>query len=162
MSFPGADGNRTEIELRHGLRPGPFPSRSASPNTRSACHQGGPSGLSRAAEFRVTDMSRCPNHAHIPCGIVGAPLVGAPNAALTGRTGTTGQPQGLPLRLAGPQVMLDSFGYVRSGKTDVAGKSILLFDDLIESGSTLRRVASVLLDNCEAASVYPLVLTRTR
>ena len=58
--------------------------------------------------------------------------------------------------------MLDSFGYVRSGKTDVVGKSILLFDDLIESGSTLRRVASVLLDNCEAASVYPLVLTRTR
>ena len=51
---------------------------------------------------------------------------------------------------------------IQSGKTDVAGKSILLFDDLIESGSTLRRVASVLLDNCGAISVYALVLTRTR
>ena len=51
---------------------------------------------------------------------------------------------------------------IQSGKTDVAGKSILLFDDLIESGSTLRRVASVLLDNGEAASVYALILTRTR
>ena len=51
---------------------------------------------------------------------------------------------------------------IQSGKTDVAGKSILLIDDLIESGSTLRRVASVLLDNGEATSVYALVLTRTR
>ena len=51
---------------------------------------------------------------------------------------------------------------IQSGKTDVAGKSILLIDDLIESGSTLRRAASVLLENGGAASVYALVLTRTR
>ena len=51
---------------------------------------------------------------------------------------------------------------IQSGGTEVAGKSILLVDDLIESGSTLRRVASVLLDNGEATSVYALVLTRTR
>ena len=51
---------------------------------------------------------------------------------------------------------------IQSGKTDVAGKSILLIDDLIDSGSTLRRAASVLLENGEAASVYALVLTRTR
>ncbi len=51
---------------------------------------------------------------------------------------------------------------IQSGGTEVAGKSILLVDDLIESGSTLRRVASVLLDNGEATSVYVLVLTRTR
>ena len=53
-------------------------------------------------------------------------------------------------------------GAIQSGKTDVAGKSILLIDDLIDSGSTLRRAASVLLENGEAASVYALVLTRTR
>lgn len=51
---------------------------------------------------------------------------------------------------------------IQSGKTDVAGKSILLVDDLIESGSTLQRAASVLLENGGAASVYALVLTRTR
>lgn len=53
-------------------------------------------------------------------------------------------------------------GAFQSGKTEVVGKSVLLIDDLIDSGTTLRRVASVLLKNGEAASVYALVLTRTR
>lgn len=50
---------------------------------------------------------------------------------------------------------------VQRGVTDVKGKSILLFDDLIQSGSTLRRAVEVLL-NSEAAAVYALVLTRTK
>ena len=44
---------------------------------------------------------------------------------------------------------------------DVAGERILLLDDLMESGSTLRRVAEVVLSG-GAAAVYALVLTRTR
>lgn len=51
---------------------------------------------------------------------------------------------------------------VQAGKGDVKCKSVLLFDDLIESGSTLRRAADVLLDEGAARSVYTLVLTRTR
>jgi predicted amidophosphoribosyltransferase len=51
---------------------------------------------------------------------------------------------------------------VQAGSTDVRGKSILLFDDLIESGSTLRRSAEVLLKVGGAGVIYALVLTRTK
>jgi predicted amidophosphoribosyltransferase len=51
---------------------------------------------------------------------------------------------------------------VQPGKDNVAEKSILLLDDLIQSGSTLRRAAEVLLDDCKAKGIYALVLTRTR
>jgi predicted amidophosphoribosyltransferase len=51
---------------------------------------------------------------------------------------------------------------VQVGKDDVRGKSILLMDDLIESGSTLRRAADVLLRDGGARAVYALVLTRTK
>jgi predicted amidophosphoribosyltransferase len=51
---------------------------------------------------------------------------------------------------------------VQAGGNDVKRKSILLFDDLIESGSTLRRTAEVLLTDRGAQAIYALVLTRTR
>ena len=51
---------------------------------------------------------------------------------------------------------------VQAGKDDVRGKSILLVDDLTESGSTLRRSAEVLLGDAGARAVYALVLTRTK
>jgi competence protein ComFC len=51
---------------------------------------------------------------------------------------------------------------MRLGSTDVRGRSILLFDDLIESGSTLRRAAEVLLKDGGAQSIFTLVLTRTK
>jgi len=51
---------------------------------------------------------------------------------------------------------------IQLGRSDVKGKSILLFDDLIESGATLRRAAEVLLKDGGARAVYALVLTRTK
>jgi predicted amidophosphoribosyltransferase len=51
---------------------------------------------------------------------------------------------------------------VQAGKDDVRGKSVLLVDDLTESGSTLRRAADVLLRDGGARAVYALVLTRTK
>jgi predicted amidophosphoribosyltransferase len=51
---------------------------------------------------------------------------------------------------------------VQAGSGDVKGKSVLLFDDLVESGSTLRRAADVLLKDGKAIAVYALALTRTR
>jgi len=51
---------------------------------------------------------------------------------------------------------------IQSGPGDVRGKSVLLFDDLIESGATLRRTADVLLQTAGAAAVFALVLTRTK
>ncbi len=51
---------------------------------------------------------------------------------------------------------------IQSGPSDVRGKAILLIDDLIESGSTLRRTAEVLLKDGGARSIYALVLTRTK
>jgi predicted amidophosphoribosyltransferase len=51
---------------------------------------------------------------------------------------------------------------VQAGRNDVRGKSVLLFDDLIESGATLRRAAEVLLKDGGARAVYALVLTRTK
>ncbi len=51
---------------------------------------------------------------------------------------------------------------IQVGRSDVKGKSILLVDDLIESGSTLRRTAEVLLKGGGARAVYTLVLTRTK
>lgn len=51
---------------------------------------------------------------------------------------------------------------VQAEKHDVRGKSILLVDDLTESGSTLRRTAEVLLRDAGARAVYALVLTRTK
>ncbi|MGH9740207.1 MAG: ComF family protein [Candidatus Acidiferrales bacterium] len=50
---------------------------------------------------------------------------------------------------------------VQAGPGDVKTRAVLLFDDLIESGATLRRTADVLLES-GAASVYALVLTRTK
>lgn len=51
---------------------------------------------------------------------------------------------------------------IQGGPDDVRGKSVLLVDDLIESGSTLRRTADVLLQSGGAKAVYALVLTRTK
>lgn len=51
---------------------------------------------------------------------------------------------------------------IQKGSGDVEGKRILLVDDLMESGSTLRRVADVLLNEAGAASIHALVLTRTK
>ena len=51
---------------------------------------------------------------------------------------------------------------VKAGPGDVKGKTVLLLDDLVESGSTLRRAADVLLKDRAAAAVYALGLTRTR
>lgn len=51
---------------------------------------------------------------------------------------------------------------VQVGDVDVRRKIVLLVDDLIESGSTLRRAAEVLLKDASAQAVYALVLTRTK
>lgn len=51
---------------------------------------------------------------------------------------------------------------VQAGPGDVKSKSVLLFDDIIDSGSTLRRAAEVLLKDGGAQAVYALVLTRTK
>lgn len=51
---------------------------------------------------------------------------------------------------------------VQAGEAEVKGKVVLLFDDLIESGSTLRRAADILLKDGRAQAVYALVLTRTK
>ncbi len=51
---------------------------------------------------------------------------------------------------------------LQRGGSDVKGKVILLFDDLIESGSTIRRAGEVLLKDGNAKALYALVLTRTK
>lgn len=51
---------------------------------------------------------------------------------------------------------------IQAGASSVTGKSILLVDDLYESGATLRRATMVLLKDAGAARVYVLALTRTR
>ncbi len=51
---------------------------------------------------------------------------------------------------------------IQAGSGDVSGKTVLLFDDLTQSGSTLARVADLLQRDKEAAAVYALTLTRTR
>lgn len=51
---------------------------------------------------------------------------------------------------------------VQLGGKEVKGKCVLLFDDLIESGSTLRRAADVLLKDGGAQAIYALALTRTK
>lgn len=51
---------------------------------------------------------------------------------------------------------------IQAGGGDVTGRSVLLFDDLVESGATLRCTARVLFDAKGAGSVYALALTRTR
>lgn len=51
---------------------------------------------------------------------------------------------------------------IQPGPGEVKDKAILLLDDLIESGSTLRRTAEVLLKQRFAKALYVLVLTRTK
>jgi competence protein ComFC len=51
---------------------------------------------------------------------------------------------------------------IHAGEADIRGKSVLLFDDLVQSGSTLGRVAEVLQNDGGATAVYTLALTRTR
>lgn len=65
----------------------------------------------------------------------------------------------IPDRLGREKVLKEA---VQLGKGDVKGKSVLLFDDLFDTGSTLRRAAEVLLQNGGVGTVYALALTRTR
>ena len=51
---------------------------------------------------------------------------------------------------------------IQAGPANLTGRSALLVDDLIQSGSTLRRAAEVLLEDCGARAVYALVMTRTK
>ena len=51
---------------------------------------------------------------------------------------------------------------LQAGPGDVKDKSVLLLDDIIESGSTLQRAAEVILKGGGGRAVYALVLTRTR
>jgi len=51
---------------------------------------------------------------------------------------------------------------IQLGQAEVNGKRVLLIDDVLESGSTLRRAADVLLKEGGATAVYAVVLTRTR
>ena len=44
----------------------------------------------------------------------------------------------------------------------LAGKSVLLFDDLYRSGATLNAVTKILYDEGQCSTVYALALTRTR
>ena len=50
---------------------------------------------------------------------------------------------------------------VQAGVDKANGKAVMLIDDLVESGSTLRRAAEVLLKE-GATAVYAVALTRTR
>lgn len=50
---------------------------------------------------------------------------------------------------------------VQAGADKAKGKTVMLIDDLVESGSTLRRAAEVLLKE-GATAVYAVALTRTR
>jgi competence protein ComFC len=58
-----------------------------------------------------------------------------------------------------PRILSDA---IQIGTETVRGRSILLFDDLFESGATLRRTCDVLLQDGGAKAIYPLVLTRTK
>jgi predicted amidophosphoribosyltransferase len=51
---------------------------------------------------------------------------------------------------------------IQRGTGDVGGKSVLLLDDLYDSGATLRRCADVLQKECGVKSVRALALTRTK
>jgi|SRR5579859_3281195 len=51
---------------------------------------------------------------------------------------------------------------IKLGADNVTGHSILLFDDLTQSGATLGRTAEVLLKDGNAKAVHVLTLTRTR
>jgi competence protein ComFC len=51
---------------------------------------------------------------------------------------------------------------IQAGPGEVKGKSVLLVDDLFQSGSTVRRATEVLLKDGAARAVYVLVMTRTK
>jgi competence protein ComFC len=51
---------------------------------------------------------------------------------------------------------------VIAGPESVEGKSVLLLDDLYDSGATSSRVCEILLDDKKAKSVFGLAITRTR
>lgn len=50
----------------------------------------------------------------------------------------------------------------RAGGPDLAGKKVLLIDDLYRSGATLSAVTSALYEGGKAEEVYVVTLTRTR
>jgi predicted amidophosphoribosyltransferase len=69
----------------------------------------------------------------------------------------TGQMKNVPV-LQRDQLLRNA---IQTGPAPVAGERVLLVDDVVESGATLRRVAQVLLE-AGAVSVHALVATRTR
>lgn len=56
--------------------------------------------------------------------------------------------------------LLDGLHEVDESK--VAGKEVLLFDDLFRSGATMNAITGALYDQGRASDVYALTLTRTR
>ena len=50
----------------------------------------------------------------------------------------------------------------RASEPDLAGKKVLMIDDLYRSGATLTAVTNALYEGGEAEDVYALTLTRTR
>ena len=53
-------------------------------------------------------------------------------------------------------------GAFRADSTVLAGRSVLLVDDLYRSGATMNAVAEALSEEAQAAAVHALALTRTR
>jgi competence protein ComFC len=53
-------------------------------------------------------------------------------------------------------------GLYQVAAAQTRGKSILLFDDLFRSGTTMNAITDVLLDQGEAATVRALTITKTR
>ena len=70
---------------------------------------------------------------------------------------TTTQMKNVPIS-GRPDLLRDA---IQKGASAVADQRVLLLDDVIESGATLRRVAEVLLES-GAKSVHALVVTRTK
>ncbi len=50
----------------------------------------------------------------------------------------------------------------RASESELAGRSVLLFDDLVRSGATLGAVTGALYGSGKAAQVYVITLTKTR
>ncbi len=60
------------------------------------------------------------------------------------------------------EILKGAFRISSNGTSICSGKTILLFDDLYQSGATLSAVTSVLYDQGKAGSVKVLTLTKTR
>eukprot|EP00392_Amoebophrya_sp_AT5.2_P009389 g9417.t1 len=92
------------------------------------------------------------------CGVRGDLEITSPSLAA--------KAQGVPVKDARNALLKEErahgrFSFLPEQRAHLQGKTVILFDDVCDSGTTIRHVGKSLADECGAAKIIPLVIAQT-